>query len=398
MPRGRRRAGFLALLLGVVSCRHDPSEPAPSPTASASANPSGAETAAPVEAGLTIDVQPIEVPLVRFGAAAAVDSARARFFIWGGGGAPADAGARPEGANPKLLEVVWLGESRRSTVTLGGAAPAGVFVPAMAHDPYGNGLYVFGGWAKDKKGPSDGLVRIDTAGDGYMSRPFPKTGRWPAARNGASLVSDSMGNALWLFGGDGGPGGAKDAKQFTPLGDLWRFDLDAQRWDRIEDSGDRPPARWHAAMTVDETGRKAYLFGGAGVEPDAFDARLYELGLTTSTWSLVRATGDAPPSLQGATLTFDPEMRALVLVGGLRHLPPGPAVASEIWLMDLDRKRWSHIDGGAKVARRDHVAGYDTATRAHYVFGGRVSQTLGDFYEVGEPVTGALRIRVKRSP
>jgi hypothetical protein len=206
------------------------------------------------------------------------------------------------------------------------------------------------------------------------------------------MVCDGVGNNLLLFGGDAavGPKGS-----FQPQGDLWRFDLEARRWEQVTAGGTPPPARWHAAMAIDEPGRKAYLFGGAGEGSTAFDARLYQLDLATNEWHALPSAGDSPPSLQGATLTFDVDAHALVLGGGLRNEQPGGAVPGIAWLFDLDTGLWRKTDGATLLQRRDHVAAYDPETHAHYLLGGHVSQKVGNYYEIGDFVKPGARVQVK---
>jgi hypothetical protein len=180
---------------------------------------------------------------------------------------------------------------------------------------------------------------------------------------------------------------------FHPLGDLWQFNLAQQAWSQIPPKGDAPPARWHPMFAIDEADAKLYVIGGAGVSPQ-FDRSLYELDLKTDTWRRLTARDSWPPSLQGATLTLDTSAHALVLAGGLRHQPPGPAMNSEIWVFDIASQNWQHFPGGDSSARRDHLAIYDPISKTHYLFGGQVSQTLGNFYERGQPVSDVLAIKL----
>jgi hypothetical protein len=255
-------------------------------------------------------------------------------------------------------------------------------------------LYVFGGWKANGVDPSDTLLSVDLSSPTPVWKRFPKTDPWPPGRNGAGFVFDSPRNRLIVLTGDS----ALDARgMFYPLDDVWQFDLTRRAWATIPASGPAPSKRWHAMVAIDNVGQKLYLIGGAGLGIAAFDRALYELDLTTDRWRRIAPTGAWPPSMQGATLTVDPVERALVLAGGLRHQPPGPATSADVWVFDIRAQTWQSFDGGDALRRRDHVAIYDPASGSHILLGGHVSRTLGNFYERGEPVGGIARLRLTRA-
>jgi len=316
--------------------------------------------------------------------AAAIDAPRKRLLLWGG--------VSPKQQPSRVLTAVSLDTAKPLAVALEGDAPEGCAAPAMTMDGKRQTAYVFGGWAKGAAKPSDALFRVQLDAKTPRWERLPVDKVWPPARNGSCCVEDPKGDTFFLFAGDGGPGD----DGFTPLGDLWRYDLATTRWQAVRAQGSLPPPRWHAQMTCDPVGRKAYLFGGAGLGRDAFDRRLYELDLQTFKWRILESKGEGPPSLQGASLTFDAEHRALVLVGGLRHEKPGDATLADIWVFDLADAAWERLDGGDSVRRRDHGAGYDSATRRHYLVGGRVSQEVGNFYQRGDHVGSVLSLKLER--
>src|SRR5262245_46757109 len=113
MPRRNVLAVVLLAIASVaLGCKRGERGAAPSATAPPTA--SAAPSALGVVAGVSVDIERLDFELARFGAAGAVDSARGRFFVWGGGGPPADAGTRPEGANPQILDVVSLASRRQA--------------------------------------------------------------------------------------------------------------------------------------------------------------------------------------------------------------------------------------------------------------------------------------------
>jgi len=178
-----------------------------------------------------------------------------------------------------------------------------------------------------------------------------------------------------------------------PLADLWRFDLSVGVWRQIEPTGDLPSPRWHCTVASHSPSRRAYIFGGAGIGPDCFDRSLWALDLDSYQWTRLQAEGEVPPSMQGATLSFDAEHNCLVLFGGLRHESPGDATMSSVWVFDLAASRWHCLEGGERLRRRDHVAVYDPCIKCHYVIGGQVTNDVANWYAPGRPVRSVAKIR-----
>jgi hypothetical protein len=202
------------------------------------------------------------------------------------------------------------------------------------------------------------------------------------------MLFDPAANRLVMYGGDGGTSNA-----FSPLGDRWQFHFASQRWSRLPDSGCRPPARWHTSFALDQVKEKAYLFGGSGRRV-RYDPSLYELDLRTDTWKRLQTSGSQPPSLQGATMTFDDARRVLVVAGGLKHLGLAPATLSKVWIFDPAVNQWDEIDGGEQLRRRDHLGAYDLVSGQHILVGGRVSNEVGNFFRRGvmAPVNVCIQI------
>ena len=149
-------------------------------------------------------------------------------------------------------------------------------------------------------------------------------------------------------------------------------------------------------MAVDQDAKKAYLFGGAGRKVP-FDDRLYELDLATDVWHAVETTGDLPPSLQGASMTFDTKNHVIVLAGGLLHKGSGMGTMSSAWVFDPATNQWDLTDCGEALRRRDHLAAYDVATGQHILIGGRITAPVGNFYGRGKNPEGGITLVVQRA-
>jgi hypothetical protein len=364
----RRSAGVLVLCALLAGCRSRPAE---------------VQTLAVDSASWAIDCEMRPCPEIGFAQAAVLDGPRGRILVWGGFTPP---------YQPFRHFLSYAVASHQTETVPCEVASEAVFVPALAVDAKRQDLYLFGGWALGAAGPEGTLLRSKLAAETARWDRAPAEGPSPPARNGACLIADPGSDCLYLFGGDTGPG----AEAYTPLDDLWRYDLATGRWHSVQPTGPRPPARWHAMMTTGPAGRKAYLFGGRGIGADTSDRRLWELDLAATRWREVEIKGQRPPSLEGASLTFDADQRALVLVGGLRIELPGPATSGQVWVCDPAAPAWEHLDGDDPLRRRDHTAAYDPATHAHYLLGGRVSEQVGNFYEQGTPIATAVTLRLRR--
>lgn len=333
----------------------------------------------------TVQCEPIGPAFRGHGLGAALTPGRG-LLVWGG--------EWPGDTSPVQLLVFHPETAQLDTAETLGSAPAGAFIPAMATDERRSVVYVFGGWPRRATHPTDEFHRIDVTRGPYRWEEVARTDPWPPARNGAALVYDSVGDALLLFAGDSGPGPGADRSGFTPLRDLWRYDLRARSWERIPGRGEVPSPRWQHMMAVNPSNGRAYLIGGDGFGPAHFDSSLYELDLRSLAWRTVPTRGDVPPSFQGGTLTFDREHGMLVLAGGLRHRIPGDATISDVWVLDLGSTTWFKTDCGDVLRRRDHVGAYDLQTRAHYLLGGVVSPAVARWGQFGSLVGTIVRVKV----
>src|SRR6266542_1835754 len=97
--------------------------------------------------------------------------------------------------------------------------------------------------------------QVATAAPSASSAALPMAGTWtelsvagegPAPRDAHTWTVDPVGRVAYLFGGRDGS---------AVFGDLWRFDLATERWERLAPSGKTPPARFgHDAVWFSEGG------------------------------------------------------------------------------------------------------------------------------------------------
>ncbi len=140
-------------------------------------------------------------------------------------------------------------------------------------------------------------------------------------------------------------------------------------WTR-EGVGASPPAREAAAFAIDPTLGVGVLYGGWNQSYSATSSitysDLWELNLTTWTWSQLSVTGPRPPPIQGASMTWDGTILQFVLFGGCYPC------STNVWEFDPVSRTWSEPTAPPTVppARSGASWGYDPTLHADLLFGG----------------------------
>ncbi|NLG42541.1 MAG: hypothetical protein GX547_04795 [Phycisphaerae bacterium] len=277
-------------------------------------------------------------------------------------------------------------------VAVSGERPNAIAKPALVYDAKRDALFLFGGWARGAKVPDGKLWTLALGTETPAWRLVSESG--PPARNGCVMVLDSKRDRLLVHGGDGGP---HPEMGFTPLDDLWSYDLAAERWTQLTPTGDVPSPRWNHSGAIDDACNKLYIFGGAGYTSSAMvvENDVYELDLAATAWRKLPHTSPAPTPVQGATLTHDPVHKVLVLVGGVSLAEKGPPGTKSVWVFDLDQNRWTETPDVIRIPRREHTAIYDARSKQHLIYGGEHVAWRGDFYARGNPLRNALLIALE---
>lgn len=335
-----------------------------------------------------------DAPYALVGAAAVRDTRRNRLLVFG-----SNSERIRQGKTDGVLLALDMASDRWTTIEMAGDLPTGLTHPGLTYVKSADALFVFGGWAPGAQMPSSELWKLDLSGEApYRWKNLPREGDWPPARNGMIFVCDDKRDRLLLHSGNGGP---HPKFGFTPLDDLWTYDLKKAIWTRIDSKGEAPRPRWNLAGALDADGDKLYEFGGSGyVLAPTFtpvaDARIHVLDLATLTWSTMPRQAHSPRPVEGTSLTFDPEARALVVVGGLSLIRDGKPASQRVYCFDLDRKLWTRSETVLSKKRRDHVAIYDPVRHRHLIFGGESIIEGGNDYRPGRPFEDAISVVVKR--
>jgi len=330
-----------------------------------------------------------ETPSPHIGAAAAYDSLRQRVLVFGG----VDPSVDTETAT---LVAFKTATGRFSEVKVDGAIPKGLAFPSLAYDSSRDSLFVFGGWPKEGDRPSNELWKLELNGEHLHWSLLASGDSAPPARNGSVMVFDSARDRLVLHGGDGG---SHPTYGYTPLADLWSFDLKETKWSELATTGDVPTPRWNHSATIDAVAGEMFIFGGTGYIGEGqvvADDDLYSLDLAMLTWKRLKCSSPRPASVRGASMTFDGRLRALVLVGGLSDLDAAVSGTDRVWIYSLKEQQWFKDRQIFKKYRRDHVGVYDPSARAHLIHGGQTARKSGNHYQRGQPLTDTLVISLVR--
>ncbi len=141
------------------------------------------------------------------------------------------------------------------------------------------------------------------------------------------------------------------------------------RWSLVPGAG--PPARWGAAMALDEDRGIVVLFGGSRADNGSV-AETWEWDGVG--WSLVATSG--PPERIDHAMAYDADRGVTVLFGGVvDNFPSG-----DTW--EWDGATWSLVATGGPSPRYAHAMAYDPVRGVTVLFGGRTATTeVGDTWE-----------------
>ena len=136
----------------------------------------------------------------------------------------------------------------------------------------------------------------------------PATGTWPGVglsggitgRSGQRWAYDQARHRFVLFGGRTKAG---------LLAETWEYDPAASTWTRTATGAGQPPAAEFFGLAYDAARGKVLMYLGAG------GGRTWEYDGAGGAWLPV-ANASQPGALQGATLFYDEDRRAILLVGG----------------------------------------------------------------------------------
>jgi hypothetical protein len=202
-------------------------------------------------------------------------------------------------------------------------------------------------------------------------RELEPAGGSPRAREDQTWTVDPSIGIAYLFGG-------RDGTRI--LGDLWAFDLAADRWARLSPAGATPDARFgHEAVWVDGIGLVIFA-GQAG--PTTFFSDLWAYDPGTDRWSRLPEGGARPVARYGTCAAVGPDGRLWISHG---FTEDGTRFA-DTRAYDFGAGRWSDETptGPLPVARCLHGCWWtDDGRFALYAGQTTGVPALGDLWSLG---------------
>lgn len=266
--------------------------------------------------------------------------------------------------------IVLLGALLLTACSGGGAslAPGGSPIPSTLPAPT---------TATDAPGPTATPAPEPTPTPGPPTwSPVTPAGEGPAAREDHTWTVDERGSTAWLFGGRDG------SKAF---GDLWSYDLAADRWRMVEPATEGPPARFgHEGVWVEGVGLVVF----AGQVGTTFFNDLWAYDPSTNAWTTLPASGEIPVARYGTCAALGPDGRLWISHGftedGTRF--------SDTRAYDFASGTWTRQtpEGPVPVARCLHGCWFTDDGRLTLYAGQTTGvPALADLWALSEPGTAA---------
>jgi hypothetical protein len=299
---------------------------------------------------------------------------------------------------------------------------------AAAYDPVRQATLVFGG-TDNSVGDLNDLWELPSMNPATWQQLSP-TGTPPLPRGGASAIYDVAGQRLLVFGGaglvsgstvrfndtwqlpssgapawslvvSGGPSGRDgqsaiyDAARNRMLvwggysdgavrNDLWSLSLGASPQWTLLSSATPPSARYRQAAIYDPVRDRMLLFGGDNFFGTNYND-LWELALSTMTWTQLVPLGSAPPPEEGHGAIYDPNRDRMLVQGN---------GSGEMWELTLSSPMvWRKLDaGGNQPGTREYLPlAYDSMLDRLVVFGGGPSGSGDTWFLTLGPTVGIER-------
>ena len=227
---------------------------------------------------------------------------------------------------------------------------------AMAYDPVGNQVLLFGGYVGSSFTYGDTWL-FDVAALQWRRI---ETEDGPSARAGSVAVFDEAAGVFVMFGGAEEPPAAE-----LPLAETWVFDPATEQWSQQFTNqvpallSEGHPTLFELAMVYDRATQRSVLMV-AGESTWIYDA-------SAVVWAKV--DGALTQGLGADYMTaaaYDAAHRRVIAYGG------APVERTQgTWGYDTVADRWEAVDTGAPLGPiANHAMAFDPATEATYLFGG----------------------------
>ena len=205
------------------------------------------------------------------------------------------------------------------------------------------------------------------------------SGTAPAPREAATAIIDPVNNRMIVFGGYD--------QTTSACNDVWELDLTTLTWTQLFPSGTSPGARYAHSAVYDEVEHRMVVFGGAAPYMLAFND-VWELDLTdgAEAWQQLSPTSPFPTGRSRHFCAHNTSTNDMII--GFGYDSDGAAIwiYNDVWVLNLSSLQWKDVSNGgfAITARRGASASFFPVDQFTYIFGGHVlySQYCRETYQL----------------
>ncbi|MCI4322032.1 MAG: kelch repeat-containing protein, partial [Thermoplasmata archaeon] len=182
-------------------------------------------------------------------------------------------------------------------LSTGGSGPSARLLPALADDPRGGGVFLFGGYDEFNQTPFNDSWTLASG-----SWAIDANARSPTPRLSPMMAYDTATDSVILFGGSG-------------LNDTWSYAHGA--WTLLHPSR-TPPGRVAGVLLDDPLDHELVLFGGEAITGSALVVTYFNdtWAWANGTWTNLTASAGGPRGVVAASAAYDSTSQQVVLFGG----------------------------------------------------------------------------------
>ncbi len=194
-------------------------------------------------------------------------------------------------------------------------------------------------------------------------------GAQPSPRVDGTIAYDLSGRRIFLFGG----------QDTSPRNDLWAYSLSQRRWEEVQTSGPRPPARFGHTLIFDPECQRLIVFGG---QAGGFFSDVWAFDIVQGSWQELSGDDAGPSRRYGHSAIYDSARDRMVISHGFTNA----GRFDDTWAFDFTTNAWRDLSpAGPRPLRRClHHAVYDSPNDQMYLYGGCASGfgpcPLGDLW------------------